>query len=104
VQLLPAPAALSFTATTPLSPYAPATLPLTAIVREVSSEMQRLSPRLTFVSPLLLTHTSPPCAKAAPDTATIAAMTTITESTEVMRLIHPPLSWLSTLDRPARET
>jgi hypothetical protein len=73
-------ASLSLTAVALLFSCALASLSLTATARESSSEEQVLSPLSTFVSPLLLTHTSPPCANAAPDRASnnaiiIAAVT-----------------------------
>jgi hypothetical protein len=55
----------------------PASLSFTATAWEVASEEQVLVPRPTFVSPLLLTLTSPPWAKAAPDTAIIATSSII---------------------------
>ena len=60
VQSSYAPALLLLTAVASLPSSAFATLSLTATAREVSSEEQVLSPLSTFVSPLMLTHTSPP--------------------------------------------
>jgi hypothetical protein len=71
-----------------LSPVAIASLSLTATACEVSSEVQMLSPFWTFVSPLMLTHTSPPWAHAAPEKAIIAPIIAPTVINTKMRFIR----------------
>src|SRR5918995_3092799 len=64
-------ALLEFLAVALLLSVACASLPLWATAWEVESDEQLLSPLSTLVSPLLLTHTSPPWARAAPERAII---------------------------------
>jgi hypothetical protein len=65
-------AKLEFLAVALLLSVACASLPLWATAWEVESDEQLLVPLSTLVSPLLLTHTSPPWARAAPERAIIA--------------------------------
>lgn len=54
--------------------------------REVSSEEQKLLPLSTFVSPLMLTHTSG-WARATPERAIIAAIIAVAANRTMMRFI-----------------
>jgi hypothetical protein len=69
-----------------------ALLSLVATAWEVESDEQVLSPLSTLVSPLLLTHTSPPCAAATPEMAIINAIVAVTVINKSMRLISASLS------------
>jgi hypothetical protein len=86
--LLTAFAVLLFLALALLLLSAVTELSLVATAWEVESEKQLLSPFCTLVSPLLLTHTSPPWARATPEKrAIIAAIIAAAVNTNRMRLI-----------------
>jgi hypothetical protein len=79
-------AKLEFLAVALLLSVACASLPLWATAWEVESDEQLLVPFCTLVSPLLLTHTSAPWARAAPERAIIPTTTRVARVANINHL------------------